>query len=112
MRTTKGSSLVALNQYKVPCGNSTPSFFPIVRVRYACGVAARRAQIAAERDRAAAALSGGAVVQLDAIGDPSVGVEHHGPGQLGDLTGAQTGFNRQQDHHAVTPRVSATPRSP
>ena len=55
----------------------------------------RAAQIAAQRYRAAATLFGGAVVQLDAIADPSVGIEYHRPGQLGDLAGAEAGSDRQ-----------------
>jgi hypothetical protein len=38
-----------------------------------------------DRYRAAAAFLGGGIVQLDAIGDAAVSVEHHRPGQLGDL---------------------------
>jgi hypothetical protein len=41
--------------------------------------------------RATAALFGGAVAQLNAIGNASVGVEHHRPSQLSDLAGAQAG---------------------
>ena len=51
-------------------------------------------QIGMQRDRSTAALFGGAVVQLDVIRDPSVAVEHHRPGQLGDLAGAQSSFDR------------------
>jgi hypothetical protein len=41
-----------------------------------------------QRDGAAAALLGGAVLQLDPITNAAIGVEHHRPSQLGDLTGA------------------------
>ena len=49
-------------------------------------------------------------MQFDTIGEPAVGVEHHGPGQLGDLAGAEPGSDRQQDHHSVPLRVSPTAR--
>jgi hypothetical protein len=35
-------------------------------------------------------------MQLDAIGDAAVTVEHHRPGELGDLASAQAGFDRQR----------------
>src|SRR5262245_19179878 len=64
-----------------------------------------------ERDGAAATLLGSAIVQLDPVREPAVGVEYHRPSQLGDLTGTQTGFDREQHHDAITRRVSSTSRS-
>jgi hypothetical protein len=37
--------------------------------------------------------------------DLAVGVDHHVPGQVGDLSGAQPCLGREQDHHRVAPRV-------
>ena len=66
------------------------------------------AQSGMERYRATAALFRGVIVQLDAMTDSSISIEHHRPSQLGDLAGTQTGFDRQQDHDAVALRVTAT----
>jgi hypothetical protein len=65
-----------------------------------------------ERYCAAGSFLGRGIVQLDPSGDPTIRIEQHRPCQLGDLSGPQPSFDRQQDHHAVTLRVPATARSP
>src|SRR5438105_5502608 len=65
-----------------------------------------------EWSRATTALFGGSVIQLDMICDTTVRIEQHWPGQLGDLAGAQSGFEGEQDHHTVTLRVPAVADSP
>src|SRR5690349_21347553 len=52
----------------------------------------RAPQLGVQRNGATAALFGGVVVQLDPLAEPSVGIEHHGPAQLGYLAGPQSGF--------------------
>lgn len=58
-------------------------------------------------DGAPAALLRHPVMQLDAVGDVALRVEHHRPSQLGDLTGAETGLDAEQDHDPIPPRVAA-----
>ena len=40
------------------------------------------------------------------LADPPGRIEHHVPGQVGDLARAQAGLGRQQHDHAVAQRVS------
>ena len=59
-----------------------------------------------DRNGPAAAFLGCAVRKLDQAADLAVGVDHHVPGQVGDLSGPQPGLGREQDHHGVTERVA------
>ena len=58
------------------------------------------------RNDPAAALLGGAVAQLDDAADPPGRIEHHVPGQVGDLARPQAGLGRQQHDHAIAQRIA------
>jgi len=70
-------------------------------------------QIRMQRDRPAASLLCRGVVELDMACDVALRVDHHRPGQLGDLAGAQARLDRQEDHDAIAigiPTVSDSPQ--
>src|SRR6516225_2716050 len=68
----------------------------------------RLAQLRVHRDRTAAGFAlAGTVGQRDLIADRTVRAGHHAPGQLGDLLGAQSGLEAQEDDHAVALRVAS-----
>ena len=60
------------------------------------------AKIGVHRDQSAAAVLGRDVAQLDHRTDVASWIEHHVPGQVGDLTGPQASLGGQQDDHTVT----------
>ena len=57
-------------------------------------------------DQSAAAVLGRNVAQLDHRTNVAGWIEHHVPGQVGNLTGPQARLGGQQDDHAVTERMS------
>ena len=57
-------------------------------------------------DQSAAAVLGGNVVQFNHPPDVASWIDHHVPGQVGDLTGPQASLAGQQDDHSVTERMS------
>ena len=59
-----------------------------------------------DRDQPTALLLGRAIAQLDHVADLAGRVEHHVPGQLGDLASPQAGFDRQQHDQLVTEGVT------
>jgi hypothetical protein len=69
-------------------------------------------QIGMQRNRPAATFLRSGIVELDVACDAALGVDHHQPGQLGDLAAAQAGLDRQQNHDAIAIRVSAVSGSP
>ena len=64
------------------------------------------AKIGVYRDQSAAAVLGRNVAQLDHRTNVAGWIEHHVPGQVGDLTGAQASLGGQQDDHTVTKGMS------
>ena len=58
------------------------------------------------RNAAAAVLLGDAVVQLDGLADLAGRIEHHVPGQPGDLAGPQAGLDREQHDQLVAKWVT------
>jgi hypothetical protein len=61
-----------------------------------------------DRNAAAAVLLGDAVVELDGLADLAGRIEHHVPGQIGNLAGPQPGFGRQQHDQLVTDGVAGS----
>ena len=57
------------------------------------------------RNGPAAAFLGSFIGQFDQAADLAVGVEHHGPRQVCDLSSPQPCLSRQQDHYRVAQRV-------
>ena len=57
-------------------------------------------------DQPTASLLGCAITQLDHAADFASGIEDHVPGQLGDLAGPQSGFDRQQHDQLVPDGVA------
>ena len=53
------------------------------------------------RDQSAAAVLGRGIAQLDHRTDVAGWIEHHVPGQLGDLTGPQARLGGEQDDHPI-----------
>ena len=62
------------------------------------------------RDQPAAAVLGGVVAQLDHRTDITDWIEHHVPGQVGDLTSPQPSLGGQQHDHAVAEVVPGATR--
>jgi hypothetical protein len=60
------------------------------------------AKIGVHRDQSSAAVLGGDIPQLNHRTDVAGWIEHHVPGQLGDLTGTEASLGGQQDDHTVT----------
>jgi hypothetical protein len=52
-------------------------------------------------DQSAAAVLGRKIAQLDRRTDTARRIEHHVPGQLGDLTGPQGRLGGEQDDHPI-----------
>src|SRR5437588_5763973 len=50
-------------------------------------------------------MAGRIVGELDQAADVAVGIDHHIPGQVCDLSGPQACLRRQQDHDRVAQRV-------
>ena len=75
-------------------------------VRHAAQGRQGRVQVRVQGDAAAAAVLGGAIQQLQHGADGAARRQHHVPGRLGDLAGAQAGLDRQQDHDAVAVGVA------
>ena len=63
-------------------------------------------KIGVHRDQSAAAVLGRDIAQLDHRTDVAGWIEHHVPGQVGDLTGPQASLGGQQDDHTVTEGMS------
>ena len=63
------------------------------------------AQARVDGNQPAAVLLGRAVAQLDHVADFAGGIDHHVPGQLGDLASPQAGLDRQQHDQPVSDRV-------
>jgi len=61
-------------------------------------------------DQSAAAVLGGNIAQLDHRTDVTGWTDHHVPGQVGDLSGAQASLGGQQDDHAVTEGMTGAAR--
>jgi hypothetical protein len=59
------------------------------------------------RQGAAAALLCRTVEKLDDTADPTTRIGDHGPGELGDLTGAQARLGGEQEEEAVALGVAA-----
>jgi hypothetical protein len=62
----------------------------------------RVAQVGMHGDAATATLLGDRVVDRKNVCDLAASVEHHRPFESGHLAGAQSRFDRQQDHHSIT----------
>ena len=60
------------------------------------------AKIGVHRDQSAAAVLGRDIAQLDHRTDVAGWIDHHVPGQVGDLNGPQASLGGQQDDHTVT----------
>ena len=58
-------------------------------------------------DYAATALLGRMVMQFDRIADPTTGIHHHIPRQVGNLARAQASFSGEQDENAVAQRIAS-----
>ena len=63
-------------------------------------------------DRPAAAVLGCVIAQLDHRTDVGGRIDHHVPGQVGDLTGPQASLGRQQDDQIVAERVPVALQMP
>ena len=63
------------------------------------------AKVGVSRDQTAAAALGREIAQLDHRPDVAGRIEHHVPGQVGDLTGPQASLGGQQHDDAVAERV-------
>ena len=64
------------------------------------------AKIGVHWDQSAAAVLGRGIAQLDHRPDVAGWIDHHVPGQVGDLTGPQASLGGQQDDHTVTEGMS------
>jgi hypothetical protein len=64
-------------------------------------------QCGVHRNQPTTALLGRDITQCNGVADLTTCVEHHVPGQACDLAGAQAGFCRQQNHHAVAEWMTA-----
>ena len=67
-------------------------------------------QIWVNRNDPTAAVLCGPVLQLKRPADFATGLDQHRPGQVGDFTGAQASFDRQQDQHFVANRMPGLTR--
>src|SRR5580704_3372715 len=63
------------------------------------------AEIWVDRDQASAAVLGRGIAQLDHHTDVAGWIEHHVPGQLGNLTGSQASLGGKQHDYTVTVRA-------
>ena len=63
-------------------------------------------QIAVQRHLPAAAFLGGSVWQLNCGPDGTGRIGDHVSGEMSHLTGAETGFRRQQHHYFIARRLS------
>jgi len=64
------------------------------------------AKVGVHRDQSAAAVLGRVIAQLDHRTNVACRIDHHVPGQIGDLTGTQARLDGQQDDHTVTEGMS------
>jgi hypothetical protein len=71
----------------------------------------RTAQVRMHGDAPTATLLGDRVVDRKTVGDLAARIEDHWPLELGDLAGAQSRFDRQEDHHSITGREWCNRRS-
>jgi hypothetical protein len=62
----------------------------------------RAAQVGMHGDAPAAAFFGDRVVDCENVCDLAVRVEDHRPFEPGHLAGAESRFDRQEDHHSIT----------
>jgi hypothetical protein len=66
----------------------------------------RVAQFGVDGNEPAAALLGCPIAKLDHGGHSAASIEHHVPGQIGDLAGAQPAFDGRQNNNTIALGVS------